>query len=152
MKVVWLCHFANAEMTALFHTPQVKEMAPWISNLIALFKERKDIDLHIVAPNVFTNKKHYVKLRNVHYHFYQHRLSFIPKKLHSFLRFESNTNFYFVKKRIERIIKNINPEIIHLHGAENPYYAVGILPLLKHFPTFVQYKDLSETQAFTTEL
>lgn len=136
-KVVWLCHFVNQEMKDYFKTPNVNEMAPWINNLIELFKERNDIELHIVAPNVFTNETIEFPEEGVKYHFYQHRPSFIPKKAHSLLRFETLTNYSFVKKRIARIIKKITPDIIHLHGAENPYYSAGILPLLKHFPTLV---------------
>jgi hypothetical protein len=34
IRVVWLCHFANQEMKDFFHTPHLKEMAPWINNLI----------------------------------------------------------------------------------------------------------------------
>ncbi len=56
IKVVWLCHFASTEIKEYFKTPEVKEMAPWIFNLIALFQESNEIDLHVVAPNIFTNK------------------------------------------------------------------------------------------------
>ena len=137
ITVVWLCHFSNQEMKDFFHTPHVKEMAPWINNLIESFQDRTDVELHIVAPNIFTNKRQDVKIKNVQYHFYQHTSYFIPQKVYRLLRFETQTNYYFVKKRIEKIIKNINPDIIHLHGAENPYYSAGILPLIKYFPTLV---------------
>ena len=136
-RVVWLCHFANAQMKAFFHTPHVNEFAPWIDNLIELFQDRTDIELHIVAPNIFTNKQQYVKIKNVQYHFYQHAPNFIPGKVYNRLRIESRTNYCYAKQRIKKIIRNINPNIIHLHGAENPYYSVGILPLIDQFPTFV---------------
>jgi glycosyltransferase involved in cell wall biosynthesis len=112
-------------------------MAPWINNLIELFQVRTDIELHIVAPNIFTNKRQYVKIKNVQYHFYQHTPNFIPGKVYNRLRIESRTNYCYTKQRIKKIIKNINPNIIHLHGAENPYYSAGILPLIDQFPTFV---------------
>ena len=137
LKVVWLCHFANQEMKDFFHTPHVTEMAPWINNLIELFQDRTDIDLHIVAPNIFTNKQREFKIKNVQYHFYQHRPSFIRKKLYRIFRIETITNFYYIKRKITRIIDSINPSLIHLHGAENPYYSVGILPLIDQFPSFV---------------
>ena len=137
MKVVWLCHFANAEMKSFFHTPHVKEMAPWINTLIDLFCERADLELHVVAPNIYTNKKIKIKIKNIHYHFYQYRPFFIPRKVHSFFRIESRTNYYCVKQKIAKIIELINPDIIHLHGAENPYYSAGILPIIDRYPTLV---------------
>ena len=136
MKVVWLCHFVNSVMKDYFHTPHVQEMAPWINNLIVLFQERNDIELHIVAPNVFTNKQQKVKIKNVEYHFYQRTPTFIPQKLNR-KYLESRTNFYFIKKKINRIIERINPDLVHLHGAENPYYSAGILPIIDRYPTLV---------------
>jgi len=137
VKIVWLCNFANAEMKTFFHTPHVRELAPWINNLIELFREKTDIELHIVAPNIFTNKRHVVKIKNVQYHFYQHRESFIPRQVYNLLRIESRTNYYYAKQKIVKIIKNINPDIIHLHGTECPYYTAGILPLIELYPVLV---------------
>jgi len=137
IKVVWLCHFANAEMKTFFDTPHVQEMAQWINTLIILFRESSDIELHIVTPNIFTNKQQEFKIKNVQYHFYQHRESFIPRQVYNLLRIESRTNYYYAKQKIVKIIKNINPDIIHLHGTECPYYTAGILPLIELYPVLV---------------
>lgn len=137
LKIVWLCHFVNAEIKNFFNTPDVKEMAPWINTLINMFRYTGDIELHIVAPNVFTNKNINIKLKNIYYHFYQHRPSIFPKKIYNLFRIESLTNYYYIKLKVQEIINNINPDLIHLHGAENPYYSAGILPLIEHYPTLV---------------
>jgi len=146
VKVVWLCHFANQEMKDYFNTPHVNEFAPWINNLIALFTAQKEIKLHIVAPNVFTNKDHHTVIDGINYHFYKH----IPipgyiklfKKAHSFLRFENITNFTFTKYKIQKIIDSIQPDLIHLHGAENPYYSAGFLKVADYYPNLSQFKAL----------
>ena len=148
IRVVWLCHFANQEMKDFFHTPHVKEFAPWINNLIELFQDRTDIELHIVAPNIFTNKRQYVKIKNVQYHFYQHTPNLIPEKVYNRLRIESRTNYCYTKQRIKKIIRYINPNIIHLIGAENPYYSVGILPLIDQFPTFVTIQGFIRNESY----
>jgi glycosyltransferase involved in cell wall biosynthesis len=138
IKIVWLCHFANEEMKAFFNTPHIKEFAPWIDGLIKLFRERTDVEIHIVAPNVFTNKHTEMLLNNIHYHFYKHRPNFILNKIvYRMLKLELRTNYFLVKQNIFKIIERINPDIIHLHGAENPYYSAGILPLIKHYPHLV---------------
>jgi glycosyltransferase involved in cell wall biosynthesis len=142
LKVVWLCHFANQEMKDHFHTPHVKEFAPWISNLIELFQDRTDIELHIVAPNIFTYNKQYVKIKNVHYHFFRITPNYIPRQVSFLFRIEPRTNYFFTKGRIRNTIRDINPDIIHLHGAENPYYSVGILPIIDMFPILVTIQGL----------
>ncbi len=139
MKVVWLCHFANKEMKDYFGTPAINEFAPWISNLILLFKKRTDIELHIIAPNVFTNHDCNFIKDGINYHFYNH----IPipyynkylKKIYVLLRIDDVTNFYWIKHKIKHITNKIKPDLIHLHGAENPYYSAGILPIIDKYPT-----------------
>ncbi len=70
LKVVWLCHFANQEMKDYFNTPNVNEMSPWINILIELIKGNTNIEVHIVAPNVFNNLDNNFKQENINYHFY----------------------------------------------------------------------------------
>jgi glycosyltransferase involved in cell wall biosynthesis len=135
MKIVWLCHFSNQEMKDYFGNQQIQSFAPWISELISIFKNRNDIELHIVSPNRFTNKDSNFIKDNINYHFYQ-----IKNESNIFTKLITNgyfTNFYFIKRKIEKIVNSIVPDLIHLHGAENPYYSAGILPLIKKYPTLV---------------
>ncbi len=126
-------------MKEYFGTPHVREMAPWISILIDLFRERQNVDLHIVAPNVFSNNDCDFERDGIKYHFYKIvplPYNFAPfRKLYTLFRIDDRTNFYWVKRKIMNCISKINPDIIHLHGAENPYYSAGILPLLNKYPT-----------------
>lgn len=137
MKIVWLCHFANSEIKSYFKTPKIKEKAPWINNLIELFRERTDIELHIVAPNIFNNRNQEIVLKGIHYHFYVYRPCLITEKLYPVFRILTQTNFFLVKKKIGRIINGIQPDLIHLHGAENAYYSSGILNLFDKYPVLV---------------
>lgn len=146
LSVVWLCHFSNQEIKEYFNTPEVKEFAPWINILIELFKTRTEIDLHIVAPNVFTNTDSYFEKDGINYYFY--KSTPIPnsnkyfRKIHSLLQFEYYTDYFWIKYKIKQIVNTIKPDIIHLHGAENPYYSAGILPL------FNKYRILTTIQGF----
>jgi len=139
IRVVWLCHFVNQEMKDYFKTPKMNEMAPWINYLIELFKDRSEVELHIVAPNLFNNKDCNFKKGGISYHFYQ----IIPlpssniyiKGIYGLLKIDVRTNFYWIKHKILNCINQINPDLIHLHGAENPYYSAGILSLIDEYPT-----------------
>lgn len=136
MKVVWLCHFVNQDMKECFNTLNLKEFAPWIDNLIKLFNNT-DIELHIVAPNIFHNNKDtLLKKEGITYHFYKYSIINLNKRLnriiYSILCYI--TNYFWIKHKIINCINKINPDIIHLHGAENPYYSAGILPLIDKYP------------------
>lgn len=134
MKVVWLCHFANQEMKEYFNKPDIKVFSPWISTLISLFKSRKDIELHIVAPNVFNNTDCSFVHNGIHYHFYPVRHPLFSKKINTLVKIIIGTNYSAIQSKINKIISEINPDIIHLHGAENPYYSSGIIPLFNKYP------------------
>jgi len=134
IKVVWLCHFVNKEMKNYFNTTETMEMAPWIDNYIKLFKNKNNIQLYIVAPNLYTNKDCTFLFEGIYYYFYSFRNRYIPKKAYIISRIIFSRNYFFIKRKIGKIINQINPDIIHLHGAENPYYSIGILPLINKFP------------------
>ncbi len=134
LKVVWLCHFANQEIKDYFNTPGVHTFAPWISNLIGLFKSQSTIELHIVAPNIFNYTNSNFTKNDIHYHFYSLRFFLFPQKVNTLFRLIFGSNYHYIGSKISKIILKINPDIIHLHGAENPYYSSGIIPLLKKYP------------------
>jgi glycosyltransferase involved in cell wall biosynthesis len=150
IKVVWLCHFANQEMKEIFNTPDLNEFAPWITQSIELLKRRSDIDLHIVAPNICVNKDYFYQKDGISYHFFKYvPIPFYNKyfrKIYNILRISQRTNFSWIKKQVSKIVYQIQPEIIHLHGAENAFfYSSGILPLLD------KYHVLTTIQGFVSQ-
>jgi glycosyltransferase involved in cell wall biosynthesis len=54
-----------------------------------------------------------------------------------FWYFHYLTNFIYLKLRIRRIIKRINPSLIHLFGTENAYFSSTILQLSKIKPVII---------------
>jgi glycosyltransferase involved in cell wall biosynthesis len=149
MKVVWLCHFANQEMKDHFKTPKLHEMSPWIGLLIGIFQYRLDIELHIVAPNIFTNRDCSFVKKGIHYHFYPLRLKLIPKKVNTLFKMSFGANYHFVQRKIVEIIDQIKPDIIHLHGAENPHYSSGILPLIDKYPILTTIQGFIRNSSVT---
>ncbi|MEI8201405.1 MAG: glycosyltransferase family 4 protein [Bacteroidota bacterium] len=152
LKIVWLCHFANKEFKEHFKTPHIKEFAPWITNTLAVFQNNTEVDLHVVSPNVFTNQDCCIKKNGVTYHFYKVTPMFLRnrllKKAYNVLDLNSRTNFWWVKRKIATTIRNIQPDLIHLHGAENPYYSIGILPLIESYPSLTTIQGFARNASF----
>jgi len=144
MKVVWLCHFANQEMKDYFDNQQIRNFAPWISELISIFKNKDEIELHIIAPNWFTNDDVHFCKDNIDYHYYRVKNTsnqILNKITNGYL-----TNFWYIKRKIKKIVNQIRPNIIHLHGAENPYCSAGILPLINKYPTLVTIQGFARKE------
>lgn len=153
IKVVWLCHFANDEIINYFESPQVNEFAPWISKLMDLVKGNDEIELHIVAPNVFTNTSCGFIKDGINYHFYKvvpiSKNNHFLTRLYNLLQVEIFTNFYWIKRKIHNIVQDINPDIIHLHGAENSYYSAGILSLIDRYPVLTTIQGFIRNTSYT---
>jgi len=133
MKVLWICHFSNNITSSHFSNNTHTEMAPWISNIIDIFSSVDDIELHILAPNLWTKGRKNFEHEGIKFYFY--RTCFIlPKRLFDKVNFNIRTNFYFVKKEIGKLVDAISPDIIHIHGAENPIYSISYLELENSYP------------------
>tara|TARA_R110002049_G_scaffold190301_1_gene358948 strand:+ start:3121 stop:4335 length:1215 start_codon:yes stop_codon:yes gene_type:complete len=131
-KIVWICVFANEEVKNILQSKRDFIAAPWISELIELFRNRKDVDLTIISPNYFNNEHKEFSLGNIKIYLYQYKPSLLPHRAYNL-----TLNYNKATSSVVKIVKNIEPDLIHLHGSENPFYGASILKLIDKFPTLV---------------
>lgn len=167
MKVVWLCHFSNSFvhdrldlgyswLTRLalraVHKPtktDVSDYAIWVTNGIREFEHFEDVELHIISP--------YPHLRSVTQEFCANGISY------HFFQDEDESPFVYLYKKffrpkhfkykrncriISEFIKRIQPEIVHLIGAENPRYSLGLLHVPNGVITIAQLQTLMNDPEF----
>jgi glycosyltransferase involved in cell wall biosynthesis len=138
LKVVWICHFSNEEISErLTLSKKVDEFAPWIPSTLKGFEKRDDIEMHIIAPNYYLKKKNHLCLRNINYYFIPVGIPFWHKPFPPRLPVDVLVNFYSFRKETKKIINKINPDIINLIGAENSYYSSAILDYKKSYPVII---------------
>lgn len=138
MKVVWICHFSNAEIQHIANPEIVTiEFAPWITQLAKLFENEINTELHIVAPNSHITGYKQFTLRNIHYHFFNPNIKIFGYSLLDLYNLNIRIEYFFNKIFIRHIINKINPAIIHLHGTENAFYSSSIFQFRKRFPILV---------------
>ena len=136
LKVVWLCHFSNQEIKEkLVPEHDVKESAPWIPMAIQTIENYSHFEIHVVAPYFGIREVREFELRGVRYHFFPF-LTKRPYKLfyNRLYRWDYISNFKEERKSIRAIIYSINPDVIHLFGAENPDYSSAILDVYDKYP------------------
>lgn len=112
-------------------------MAPWISSLINLFETHENIELHIVSPHEYICGYKQFTIRGIHYHFFNAHIPFWGRHWPVLFNFDYWSDFTLNKLSIKRIINQINPDLIHLHGAENAYYSSSILQFKDIYPVFI---------------
>lgn len=132
-KIAWICHFGNEMVAKNIGSSKIMNFAPWISELIKLFENDQKHQIYIIAPNYYNNRNIQFVNNNINFHFFRTNRSIKPHFLRNF-----SWGFTESKKNIIKIIHKINPDIIHLHGSENPIYASAVLHLIDNYPVIVQ--------------
>lgn len=157
IKVVWICHLSNikirehlkfdkwtplAIIRRITRRNNIADFAIWNTNAICEFEKFKDIELHIIAPHYQISGLQEFNLNGIHYHFYESE----EDNLLSILKFRISkkikTSYSKNTKIICNLINIIKPDLIHLIGAENPYYCESALYLPSNIPLIVSLQTL----------
>lgn len=166
IKVVLLCQYWSDEMALMVGRKHYfRELSPWIQETLNLFKNKNDVECHVVAPNYASNKSIDCENNGIMYHFYHYSptwLSVITAPLvklfiqHSETykiaeRFANTlTGFHISKKYASQIIRRIRPDLIHLYGSENPDYAAPAICLMNEFPILLTIQGYAYLQTPST--
>lgn len=144
MKVLWICHFSNQHIRdnlnlsvnflelivrKLLRKPKKRynDYSAWISNGIEEFERFDDVELHVISPHYdLKYKGESFALKGINYHFFKSEDDSILKNIFKYIT-KKNIQSRYDKNRnvIKKLIKDINPDIIHMYGAENPYYSIS---------------------------
>lgn len=166
IKVVLLCQYWSDEMASMVGRKHYfRELSPWIQETLNLFKNKNDVEYHVVAPNYASNKNLDCERDCIRYHFYHYSptwLSVITAPLvklfiqHSETykiaeRFANTlTGFQISRKYASQIIRRIKPDLIHLYGSENPDYAAPAICLMNEFPFLLTIQGYAYLQTPST--
>ena len=166
LKVAWICHFSNKEVQSHIEFDRfyfakiikrlflkkydfIGDFAVWNTNAIRQFEKYDDIDLTVIFPYKGIKPKvqrfningiHYIAFRSEDDYLYP----FFKKKLIKCI----NSNYNKNRKYIASFIKTIKPDIVHIIGAENPYYSIAALDIPDEIPSVVSLQTLMSDPDF----
>ena len=160
MKVVWICQVSNESLRK--HLNLVKPLwrhfrgilrgnftntikgvdyAQWNSNALVEFNSLENIDLHVIFTHPNMEQKE-VRFNEGRISFYAENMS-DNSFLHTFLRkIRRGKVSYDSWTRISKLVDTINPDIVHVMGAENPQYSLSCLLISRNIPVLVQLQTL----------
>lgn len=160
IKVVWICSFSNAEIRDLLYfnkslinrlafrlmgidITKVSDSAIWNVNAIREAEKFSDMELHVICLTRFLKSKQQdFVLRNVHYHFLREENSAWYRFLFHQLFTRYSSRFHKNRRAIKHKLTEISPDIVHVMGAENPYYSLSLLDVPSNIPTIIQLQAL----------
>lgn len=156
LKIVWICHLSNESLRrhlvfdkmsplillrCIFNRGKFIDFAQWNTNAIIEFEKYDDIELHIITPHTRVSKKlQEFTINGVYYHVFKSETDSFFSFLYGY--FFTKTTFEKNSKIINDIINRLNPDIIHLIGAENPYYGESVLYIENKSPLIVSLQTL----------
>ncbi len=161
IKVVWLCHFSNdyvqtklrlhLDIVNKVHlilrkgdtTVYIPDYAIWITNGIREMEKISEVELHVISPYPYL-RSNIQEFNNsgIFYHFYRDERSIgIRKVINTVCRIKKH-KYLHNRHLISKIIKSVQPEIVHLFGAENFHYALSILDVPLNIITIAQLQTL----------
>ena len=146
-KILWLCEFSNEEKRSHLELWRNNkgELGQYIPNLLKAFESDDRYELHVVSAEGWMRKGYELwQEKGITYHCFQPDL---PGLGYSFrLPFEAATRYYFNRRHISRIIDQVNPDLIHLFGAENPRYGAAVLDCDPRIPVLVTIQGFIHRQ------
>lgn len=167
IKVAYICHFSSPELharlplrlrftdiltLALKKKPictNVNQFAVWNSNAIEEMKSHtKEVEFHVIAPYPYLKGQCAVWTdEGITYHIFRDHSffsSFVQRNLFKNIQLKHKRNRYAIKK----IVQSISPDIIHVVGADNPYYSLCALDVPSGIPLIVQLQTLLSEPGF----
>lgn len=165
IKVVWVCHFSDSKTRSnlllkkfsllgfflrLLHRQYIKrDFAIWIPNAIKEFENFKDIDLSIIFPHTGVKKRiQQFENNNIHFYCYKSEDDNIYSFIMQHVLKKVRTSYAGNRCVIKKIISEIKPDIVHVIGAENPYYSLAALDVPKSIPVIVSAQTLMSEDGF----
>ena len=166
LKVVWVCHFSDSKtreyiefsrfyykrvINALLKRPEEisKDFAVWNTNAIKVFETYKDIELTVVFPHKgIKGKSQSFAINGIKYICFRSEDDYLFPYI--FNRFLKKTCRTFQKNRrfVKCVFREIKPDIIHIIGAENPYYSITALDVPENTPSIVSLQTLLSAPDF----
>lgn len=160
IKVVWICAVSNSDLRKKiqYHTNvfnklafqlmgvdvnKHNDVAVWNTNGIHEFEDFSDIELHVVCMERYIKPKRQVfESNHITYHFLRDQNSNSLRFLFHQLFTKYTSRFYKNRRIIKKELEFIRPDIVHVIGAENPYYSLALLDVPTQIPTIVQLQAL----------
>lgn len=154
-----ICHYSNAKVRehlpldnrrlysivrSLLFMPNkgngYGDIAPWDSYMVEQLRQCDDIELYVISAH--SGLKRGVcsfDLEGVHYHFVRCDRATLLKRLISSPSLWHKLNP--MRPAVRRLIKDINPDIIALMGAENAYYSGTVLGI-ENIPIIIKLQTI----------
>ena len=159
IKVVRICAFSTEEIRTLMPKKisvvekllykiiskkiESVDIGPWNVIGIKQYEGSDEVELHVICPT--RRIKERVKefdIRGIHYHFFKDESTSLIHRAWRYLFTRYSSQFKKNRKVEMELINKIQPDIVHIVGAENYFYSNVIHDIPENIPTIVLLQTL----------
>ena len=177
IKVAYVCQVSNPEirenltfsknivdlaLRKIMHKPRhIDDYGQWITNAINSLKNCEEIELHIISLHSHIDRKVIEFQKDgVFYHIFKSEddKTALGKYVNKLRGAYESSNYDKNRKVINGILQKINPDIIHLYGAEAPQFSAFALdvdvdktPLIVSLQTLMSDPDFKKNYPISDE-
>ena len=141
IRVAWLASYPSAllhrELTIIRSSKE--HPLSWIVNLGNALAKRDDIELHIITATSGIPKNQVVSKDGITFHVIRHTFPFTVRGFPRYMRLDVLTRWTELRRQIRRILLELQPDMIHVHGTE---YGYGLAALETKIPTIVSIQGI----------
>lgn len=124
IKVAWLTQYNVFKLL-----PEIKlnrevilHNSSWIHTLSEELVLQKEIELHIITHCSFVEQTQTIIKDGIYFHVIKYNFPYTDRGFPWYLPLDKLTGYYSFKKSARKIINDIQPDILHVHGTEGGYF------------------------------
>jgi glycosyltransferase involved in cell wall biosynthesis len=124
IKVVWLCPYnINSLAPELKVARDTKpHNSSWIENLSKSIANGSDVELHIITHSPVVPKTQALIKNNIRFHVIKYSIPFTNRGFPWYFPMDKLTRFHSFSYYAKKIIAEIKPDVLHVHGTEGAYF------------------------------
>jgi glycosyltransferase involved in cell wall biosynthesis len=142
IKVAWLAPYPVTRLQPelrLERPPKLEHPVSWLVNLADALAARDDIDLHIVAASAVVRRNYTLRRNGIAFYVIRHSFPFTCRGFPPYLRVDLWTRYAYLRWQLKRVLHQLRPDLIHVHGTE---YGYGLAAIGAGVPTVVSIQGL----------
>jgi glycosyltransferase involved in cell wall biosynthesis len=123
VKVVWLSQYNVFKLL-----PEIKlnrevilHNSSWIHSLSKELALQTDIELHIITYSHLVSYSQTIKKEGITFHVIKYSFPFTSRGFPWYLPIDKLTSYHSFSKQAQKIIQEIKPHVLHVHGTEGGY-------------------------------
>lgn len=124
IKIVWLAQYnvSTLQPELRLNREAVQHTSSWIHSLSDNLALNKEVQLHIITHSQLVDKTQVIKKNGIYFHVIKYNFPFTNKGFPRYFPYDKLTGYYHFTKKARKIIDEIGPDILHVHGTEGGYY------------------------------